>query len=209
MNDVIEKKIVSCYQMVDNAIKNNLQPSVEDAINFFAVLYYNTLEIDNKNAITLDDFKSKILEFTIEKDPPKVLKEIYIDPWLEPVWRSNEKINWNNYKWVLEEEGKEKLVAQLDADTFAILDSCYNPKTNGQWERRGLVYGHVQSGKTANYIGLANKAFDVGYKIVIIFTGMTEDLRKQTQDRVNSGIVGKNEHSENYGVDILPISQIV
>ena len=66
------------------------------------------------------------------------------------------------------------------------------------------MYGHVQSGKTANYIGLANKAFDVGYKIVIIFTGMTEDLRKQTQDRVNSGIVGSNEHSEKYGVGLHP-----
>ncbi len=61
----------------------------------------------------------------------------------------------------------------------------------------------MQSGKTANYIGLANKAFDVGYKIVIIFTGMTEDLRKQTQDRVNSGIIGKNEHSEKYGIGKL------
>ncbi|MCX6297169.1 MAG: hypothetical protein NTX97_14145, partial [Bacteroidetes bacterium] len=145
-----------------------------------------------------------VREFTFEKDPPKVLKELYIDPWLEPVWRSNEKTNWNNYKMALEADGKEKLVSQLDADTFAILDSCYNPKTEGQWERRGLVYGHVQSGKTANYIGLANKAFDVGYKIVIIFTGMTEDLRKQTQDRVNSGIVGSNEHNEKYGVGLLP-----
>ncbi|MEO6734400.1 MAG: Z1 domain-containing protein [Ferruginibacter sp.] len=202
MTDLIEKKIVACYQVVDNAIKN-LQSSVEDAITMFAGLYYDKLEPDDKNLITLEDFKNNVREFTIEKDPPKVLKELYIEPWLEPVWRSNEKCNWNNYKLALEAEGKEKLVAQLDADTFAILDSCYNPTTNGQWERRGLVYGHVQSGKTANYIGLANKAFDVGYKIVVIFTGMTEDLRKQTQDRVNSGIIGKNEHSEKYGIGKL------
>ena len=162
--------------------------------------FYGRIELIDRGSITLEDFKNKVREFTIEKDPPKVLKEIYIDPWLEPIWRSNEKANWNNYKMALENDGKEKLVSQLDADTFAILDSCYNPKIQGQWERRGLVYGHVQSGKTANYIGLANKAFDVGYKIIIIFTGMTEDLRKQTQDRVNYGIIGKNEHSEKYGI---------
>lgn len=202
MNDLVEKRIVACYQMVDNATKNLGYP-VEDAINMFGELFYEKLELSERDLISFDDFKGKVREFTIEKDPPKVLKEIYIDPWLEPVWRSNEKSNWNNYKLALEADGKEKLVSQLDADTFAILDSCYNPKTKGQWERRGLVYGHVQSGKTANYIGLANKAFDVGYKIVIIFTGMTEDLRKQTQDRVNYGIIGKNEHSEKYGIGKL------
>ncbi len=203
MNDLIEKRIVACYQMVDNAFKNSIY-GIEEAINIFGDIFYSKLEIADKDKLTLDEFKSKVREFTKEKDPPKVLKELYIDPWLEPVWRGNDKNNWNNYKKTLEDEGKEKLVSQLDADTFAILDSCYNPRTEGQWERRGLVYGHVQSGKTANYIGLANKAFDVGYKIVIIFTGMTEDLRKQTQDRVNSGIIGKNEHSEKYGVGRQP-----
>lgn len=201
MNEIIERKIVACYQMVDSA-HQNLDYSIEDAINIWGKLFYDKLSTEEKSFISLEEFKEGVRNFTIPKDPPKVLKEIYIDPWLEPVWRSNEKINWNNYKLMLESEGKEKLVSQLDADTFAILDSCYNPKTDGQWERRGLVYGHVQSGKTANYIGLANKAFDVGYKIVIIFTGMTEDLRKQTQDRVNSGVIGKNEHSEKYGVGL-------
>ena len=202
MSDLVEKRIVACYQMVDLAIKN-LGDSIEDAINKYSIDFYGKIELIDRGSITLEDFKNKVREFTIEKDPPKVLKEIYIDPWLEPIWRSNEKANWNNYKMALENDGKEKLVSQLDADTFAILDSCYNPKTQGQWERRGLVYGHVQSGKTANYIGLANKAFDVGYKIIIIFTGMTEDLRKQTQDRVNYGIIGKNEHSEKYGIGKL------
>ena len=60
-----------------------------------------------------------------------------------------------------------------------------------EWDRRGLVYGHVQSGKTANYIGLINRAFDSGYKIVIVLTGMTEDLRSQTQRRIDEGVLDK------------------
>ena len=55
----------------------------------------------------------------------------------------------------------------------------------------------MQSGKTANYIGLINRAFDAGYRIVIVLTGMTEDLRIQTQDRIDSGVVGQRE-----GIDI-------
>jgi hypothetical protein len=184
MNEIIEKKVLHCYQMVDHAIQT-LGDTVEEAIVRYGGLFYERLDTQDKIRISKEVFFGKVREYTFKKDPPPVLKELYVDPWLEPIWRKNEKTNWLNYKWALEKDGKEKLVAQLEADTFAILDSCKNPQSLGQWERRGLVYGHVQSGKTANYVGLVNKAFDVGYKIIIIFTGMTEDLRKQTQDRVN------------------------
>ena len=85
----------------------------------------------------------------------------------------------------------------MDADTYKILDSCHNPnELSEEWDRRGLVYGHVQSGKTANYIGLINRAFDAGYKIVIVLTGMTEDLRSQTQRRIDEGVVGQRGGQE-------------
>jgi hypothetical protein len=66
-----------------------------------------------------------------------------------------------------------------------------------------LVYGNVQSGKTANFVGLINRAFDHGYQIVIVLTGVTEDLRKQTQYRVNSGILGIKS-GENKGIGEFP-----
>lgn len=56
--------------------------------------------------------------------------------------------------------------------------------------RKGLVLGHVQSGKTANYIGLAAKAIDVGYRVVIILTSNNTALREQTQRRVNRDLIG-------------------
>ena len=45
--------------------------------------------------------------------------------------------------------------------------------------------GDVQSGKTANYAGLINKAADAGYKIIILLTGVIEELRSQTQERLD------------------------
>ena len=56
--------------------------------------------------------------------------------------------------------------------------------------RRGLIIGDVQSGKTATYTGLVCKAVDAGYKVVILLTGITENLRRQTQERIDEGIVG-------------------
>ena len=52
-----------------------------------------------------------------------------------------------------------------------------------------MVVGSVQSGKTANYIGLLTKAADYGYKVIIIIAGINETLRQQTQYRVNEGFV--------------------
>jgi hypothetical protein len=202
MNEKIEIKILECYQMIDN-LKKSLNRPIETQLDIWAPEYYVQIPIEYSNLITLDEFKSKVFEYTLPKEPPIVLKDLKIEPWLDPIWRSNEKTRWYNYKNFLENEGKAKLVAQIDADTFTILDNCYNPKIKEQWERKGLVYGHVQSGKTANYIGLINKAFDVGYKIVIIFTGMTEDLRRQTQNRVNSGIIGTDENGAPIGVGLL------
>ena len=55
-----------------------------------------------------------------------------------------------------------------------------------------MVVGHVQSGKTSNYVGLINKATDAGYKVIIIIAGTISSLRRQTQERIDSGYIGRN-----------------
>ncbi|MBK9765326.1 MAG: hypothetical protein IPO87_18820 [Flavobacteriales bacterium] len=55
-----------------------------------------------------------------------------------------------------------------------------------------MVVGNVQSGKTANYTGLINKATDAGYKMVIVIAGIHNTLRKQTQERIDEGFIGRN-----------------
>ena len=48
---------------------------------------------------------------------------------------------------------------------------------------KGLVMGSVQSGKTANMIGLATMAAHYDWNVVIVLSGTIENLRKQTRDR--------------------------
>ncbi|NWM19974.1 endonuclease, partial [Escherichia coli] len=59
------------------------------------------------------------------------------------------------------------------------------------FNRRGMVVGDVQSGKTGNYTGLVCKAVDAGYKVIIVLTGMNNNLRSQTQIRLDEGFIGK------------------
>lgn len=83
-----------------------------------------------------------------------------------------------------------KVVRALDDTTDDLLDYAGDPAASGAWKRRGLVVGNVQSGKTATYTALCNKAADAGYKLIILLAGTLNSLRYQTQQRLDEGFVG-------------------
>lgn len=83
-----------------------------------------------------------------------------------------------------------KIVSSLDSITNDIIDGFGDP-SSGPFKRRGLVIGDVQSGKTNTYTTLCCKAADVGYQVIVLLTGTLENLRKQTQDRLDEGFVGE------------------
>ncbi len=124
-------------------------------------------------------------------------------PWLSEEDRST----WASWPW-LKLYLRHKLrrpvsvLDELDRSTDRILDLLGDPKREGLWDRRGLVVGHVQSGKTQHYTALVAKAIDSGYKVVIILSGIHENLRQQTQERIEECISGKNSRDEfrNFGV---------
>jgi len=99
---------------------------------------------------------------------------------------------WNRYEWFSEqEEGlPTPVVRNLDTVTDQVLERLEDPLREGIWDRRGLVVGSIQSGKTGNYLGLACKAIDAGYKLVIILAGVHNSLRSQTQIRTDEGVLG-------------------
>ena len=87
----------------------------------------------------------------------------------------------------------------LDDVTLPDIMNCLgnpNDKLEKPRLRRGLIIGDVQSGKTATYTGLICKAADAGYKVVILLTGITENLRRQTQELIDEGIVGMTLRKE-------------
>lgn len=81
-------------------------------------------------------------------------------------------------------------IQQLQDSTARILEFMDDPQRPGSWDWRGLVVGDVQSGKTASYAGVANRAADAGYRIIIVLAGMHKILRLQTQKRFDQDVLG-------------------
>lgn len=97
---------------------------------------------------------------------------------------------WRRYRDFLESKLSDIVVEGLNEATDDILSLLEDPRRADDWDRRGLVVGHVQSGKTSNYSGLICKAADAGYKIIIVLAGMHNNLRSQTQMRLEESFLG-------------------
>lgn len=99
---------------------------------------------------------------------------------------------WNRYDWYLRNEVglDDRTIASVDGVTDKVLERLEDPARSGPWDRRGMVVGDVQSGKTGSYIGLMCKAADAGYHAIVILAGMHNNLRSQTQERVDLGFLG-------------------
>ena len=120
------------------------------------------------------------------------------DQWV----RKRDDITWTYsgaYENFLRNDGwPPRMVQSLSDVTNRILGHLQDPLSEGTtWNRRGLVIGHVQSGKTANYTGLIARAADAGYKFVVVIAGIHNNLRKQTQERIDEAFIGRSSDPEN------------
>ncbi|MDG6095068.1 Z1 domain-containing protein [Acetobacter sp. AN02] len=109
--------------------------------------------------------------------------------WLDAE-RKKDWTYWRRYSEYMETRIPWTALDALDVSTDEVLSQLEDPTREGAWDRRGLVVGHVQSGKTGNYTGLICKAADAGYKIIIVLAGLHNNLRAQTQIRLDEGFLG-------------------
>lgn len=115
---------------------------------------------------------------------------------------------WQRYREWLERKISYTAVDGLDRSTDTVLGLLEDPARDGPWDRRGLVVGHVQSGKTSNYTGLICKAADAGYKIIIILAGLHNNLRSQTQLRLDEGFLGYETNPTPEDLRIIGVGEI-
>ena len=99
---------------------------------------------------------------------------------------------WQRYYHYLRQKPSWSITAvdEIDRSTDEIMNALANPRKGIANDRMGMVFGYVQSGKTAHYIGLINKAYDAGYRIIIVLTGIHNSLRSQTQSRIDEEVLG-------------------
>lgn len=107
-------------------------------------------------------------------------------PWYQGAQSSDQ--HWPALKSRLLKQLGNDAVGTIDNTTDSILRRMSSPNS-AHFDTKGLVLGYVQSGKTTNFMSLAAKAVDRGYKLIVILSGMTEILRSQTQARIDDMLV--------------------
>ena len=104
---------------------------------------------------------------------------------------------WHALRRRLEEIGRsEDEINSVDMDSTAVLSLTDNPG-QARFTTKGLVLGHVQSGKTGNMAAVVAKAADTPYKFFVILSGLTDSLRNQTQVRLDADLV-ENGHGDRW-----------
>jgi hypothetical protein len=144
-----------------------------------------------------DDAERLALEFEerhgVTMEIGAVLTDSDFEPWLDNARANIAPYYWQRYRQLLVQKNfSGQVIATVDSVTDRILGLLEDPKKPSRWDRRGMVVGHVQSGKTANYIGLITKAADAGYRLIVVIAGVHNNLRNQTQERIDEGFVGRD-----------------
>ena len=201
----MNKSEQKCYQIIFNLInqeknengrtfsENDIFNIVDEKLDFFRGIY-NKEEI--RREVIINELLMNINISIGSSDTIYCLNNI---KWINDYKQNNNNFtHWDNYKKYLSETVNltDDVIYEIDKSTDHILDGMANPKL-ADFTKKGMVIGYVQSGKTSNYVGLINKSIDVGYKFIVVLAGMHNNLRQQTQMRIDQGVVG---HSRLSGV---------
>ena len=131
-------------------------------------------------------------------DPDILVADPASDIWFT-ARRDDKHPYFERYRRYLRQDGWDTdVINNLELTCEKTLSRCADPHVSASLhepKKRGMVIGDVQSGKTANYLGLINMACDYGYRVIVLLAGLTDSLRKQTQDRVDLGFIGAYSNS--------------
>lgn len=192
MSLLAEKNNLSVIKIVQELLLeedvSKITPAlIDEKISLVLLMYKKWEDQIDRNTI-IEELIRRYSVVWVEHDTTLTSSEGHI-PWLAHERKTDWRY-WQRYREWQEAKLPWSAVKKLDEKTDDILGLLEDPRREGPWDRRGLVVGHVQSGKTGNYTGLICKAADAGYKIIIVLAGMHNNLRSQTQMRLDEGFLG-------------------
>ena len=128
----------------------------------------------------------------VKADPATALIKENYSTWLTDTRKR--EINWNYTErylnYLVKRNRADSVITETKNSSEYILGNLGDPQNAQDFFVKGLVVGEVQSGKTENFNAVINRAIDSGYQLILVFSGIMEDLRAQTQDRIEAEIVG-------------------
>lgn len=206
------KHVVSMITMKlrqdEHVYKNSIEQlklDIEDELNsnFYFDNERRKLKVEEKDTIREEIYNYCLIEFTINDDLVDIKRGVIIsdkDPSIHTKWTPNQqRIFWTKQKQFLVQTFEKKMPANkygpiinsIGHETEQILEAIEDPLRD-EFDSRGLVLGYVQSGKTANFTALIAKAADAGYRLIIVLAGIHDELRQQTQIRIDKELTGYN-----------------
>jgi hypothetical protein len=179
----------------------NMQPvRTHEVIRAQVELAVQTTRAAGMGEVNADDLVAQLMHEGNVEAPDSTMM---VDPtehenWLPTKRASIEWRFWRRYEAFLEQEKQlpHRVVQNLAKLTDDILAQMEDPSRKPSWDCRGMVVGSVQSGKTANYCGLICKAVDAGYRLIVVLAGMHNNLRSQTQYRLDEGVLGRDSQKD-------------
>lgn len=150
-----------------------------DGIEVAMVTYRGNIPDDKLDAMVQEYQR---LVKTVELGKPGIIAGTGIISWYTPLLQDR---NWGAFQRFLTEDLKwsKESLDPVDAASTKVIACTPQPQRVG-WTSKGLVVGHVQSGKTTNFTAVIAKAADVNYRLVIVLSGIHNGLRRQTQERL-------------------------
>ncbi len=202
IKDFIYKKLQDIEGVLPkNKIEAEIINTKELIINLGLQIFAQILSVDTVTELSANDWKRMKRElethFNVEMENGILVQGEEQQQRDNIWWTSKEKQKGNNYYWnryrkYIKKSLPPEVVRTIDEDTDVVMDNIEDPSVE-KFSRYGMVVGHVQSGKTANYSALICKAADAGYKFIVVIAGGINNLRNQTQVRLNESFVGMDK----------------
>ncbi|TGB03504.1 Z1 domain-containing protein [Halobacillus salinus] len=192
-HDVVRSYIVNRRR--DNATWESILFEDKGAYNLDSFIDIKKISGDFPDEVTKDTFLKIVEE---QKENEREAESIKV-PDEDTVMLSDSEENnvsvpshpdssWQLYKKRLINSGfTEESIYNLEQSTLQILRNL-NKDTSGMEPKKGLMVGHVQSGKTASMAALMAMAADWGWNYFVVLSGMIENLRAQTETRLWSDL---------------------
>ena len=182
--------------MAAAALANQQGPTGEDIRELIRTLRQLPMLED----VTEDDAERLAKQFEERVSITQHLGSILIErdhlPWLDAARAGIVPYYWSRYRKHLIQQGfPTAAVTTLDDVTDRVLGLMQAPLRDGPWDRRGMVVGHVQSGKTANYTGLICKAADAGYKVIVVIGRYPQQPAKPNTATNRRGLRGQGQRT--------------
>lgn len=195
---------IECIEIIKSIIKEKSKNREHITFDFFEHIKPEILQIKAvfPGLSALDDvlfsqlYDKAVKEFQsvypIEIDPSLSLTKKDFKTWLTAQRKQELQYDYiDRYITYLSKKGRsERVLDEIKASSEKIISKLGDPKSDRPFYIKGLVVGSVQSGKTGNFNAVINRAIDCGYSLIIVLSGIMEDLRSQTQLRIEEEVIG-------------------